>query len=54
MQSWLHQFKYYQNEIVDAKFGGLSIKNDMLVIHTNKGLCISYDYGMNWEFKEIV
>lgn len=51
-ENWIT--KYYQNEIVDAKFGGLSIKNDMLAIHTNKGLCISYDYGMNWEFKEII
>lgn len=44
----------YSNEIVDALFGGLIINNDMLVMYTNKGLCISYDYGMNWSFKEII
>lgn len=43
-----------KNELVDGLCGGLSIKDEMMVVYTSNGLLISYDYGMTWAFKEII
>jgi photosystem II stability/assembly factor-like uncharacterized protein len=43
-----------KNELVDGLCGGLSIKDEMMVVYTSNGLLISYDNGLTWTFKEII